>query len=198
MKLWCFFMRYEGGEQMSLRPTRHERNRQEERYLAAHISESVKSTRHPRGHVSVAADVTRPSLGTIRDILEQERTCLYVPRSTSLYVYIYTRVHTLPCRITCTRHTQKSVARSGNVWVPSTLWWMRRVWRNVIGTDTRGNALTFLSCFFVLIHTSRHTHIPRASFYLRRCILPRHCDLEEAISMQRISIANSCFISSIY
>lgn len=34
------------------------RNRREERYLPAHISESVKATRHPGGHVTVAADAT--------------------------------------------------------------------------------------------------------------------------------------------
>jgi len=53
------------------------RNRQEERYLPAHISKSVKTTRHPGGHVSLTADAIRPSLETTRDNLERKRACLF-------------------------------------------------------------------------------------------------------------------------
>lgn len=140
------------------------RNRQEERYLAAHISESVKSTRHPGGHVSVAADVTWPSPGTTASGIswsKSARACTFPDRPRRC---TYTRVHIAVSYHVHTSHAEECRA-SGNVWVPSTVWWMRRLWRNVIGTDTRGNALTFLSCFFVLIHTSWHTHIHTLPYF---------------------------------
>jgi len=94
----CRFVRHPG------------RNRQEERYLPTHISESVKATRHPGGHVSLATDATRLSLETTRDILEQERTCYVRFDSSRLYtcVYIVVSYHTYAYSI------QKNVARPGN------------------------------------------------------------------------------------
>lgn len=119
------------------------RNRQEERYILPRIFLKVSSRRVILEVTSVSRLMSHGHPpGTIRDILERERTCLYVPRpSSSLYIHA--------CTLPLSYHVHTSHAgecrASGNVWVPSTVWWMRRVWRNVIGTDTRGSALTRFS-----------------------------------------------------
>lgn len=106
------------------------RNRQKERYLPAHISESVKATRHPGGHVSLAADATRPSLETTRGILERERACLYFPTVSSLYVCVYVCIRAYIV-VSCHTHasTQKSVAR------PGTSERRRRLYDGCVGFD---------------------------------------------------------------
>lgn len=144
-------MRLEEGEQMSLRPNEIARKKD----ILPRIFLKV-SSRHVTLEVTSVSRLMSHghSPGTIRDILEQERTCLYVPRLSSFYIHA--------CTLPLSYHVHTSHAgecrASGNVWVPSTVWWMRRVWRNVIGTDTRGSALARFSLpSLFLIHTSWRT-----------------------------------------
>lgn len=94
------------------------KNRREERYLAAHISRSVKAARHLGGHVSVSRLMPRPSPGTTRDILEQEsaRARAAIRLSSLLYVCVCVRARArfVTSHQTHT-HTRAKVCRtSGN------------------------------------------------------------------------------------
>jgi len=103
-------MRRKKGEQMSFRPTSRTKSPRRKIYLAAHISESVKPTRHPGGHVSVAADVTRPSPG---DYPGYPGAGAHVPvRSSTILVAVHTRVY-IAVVVSCAHVTRRRVSRVG-------------------------------------------------------------------------------------
>lgn len=98
-------------------------------------------------------------------------------------------------------HTEECHA-SGNVWAPSTVWWMRRVWRNVIGTGTLGSALMFLPfstlCFNTHLAANSakraYIHVRSVSFCRRR---HSYRDLKEDVHVDlEVNSSQSADISS--
>lgn len=141
-----FFIRLEEGEQMSFRPTSGSKSPRRKISTRAYFWKcqgDVSSWRSRQScgwcHTTIPRDNPGyPGAGARVPVFSDcSRRYMYV-----CYVYVCTS----SCLTTCTRpyrrvsHVRERLSADVDV-----VWWMRRVWRNVIGTDTSGSALTFLT-----------------------------------------------------